>query len=64
MSFTEIEQRRAKAGIDQKALCAKAGVHEQTYSRLKNRPGTRGAGEATLRALSGALEQLIEERAA
>lgn len=64
MGFAEIEKRRAQARIDQKELCAKAGVHEQTYSRLKNRAGPQGASEATMRRLSNALDDLISERAA
>lgn len=62
MNFAEIEEKRARANIDQKELCRRAGVHEQTYSRLKNRAGPRGASEATLSRLRQALEHLTDDQ--
>lgn len=61
MSFVDIETRRAAAGIDQKLLCQRAGMHAQAYSKLKNRPGKKGATEETLRKLTDALDKLIAE---
>jgi transcriptional regulator with XRE-family HTH domain len=58
--FSEIETRREMAGIDQKALCARAGIHETTYTARKN--GRRGLSEATLVKLDAALRALIDER--
>lgn len=62
LQFSEIETRRAKAGIEQNQLCDKAGVHAMTYSKLKNRPGKRGATEDTLKKLKSALDDLVEEK--
>lgn len=64
MGFAEIEQRRARARIDQQSLCRRAQVHPTTYSRLKNRPGAAGAYVSTLDKLARALDALIAERQA
>jgi predicted transcriptional regulator len=61
MQFSEIEQRRSAVGIEQKALCKKAGVHQMTYSRLKTRPEF-GTTEKTLTKLETALDALVAER--
>ena len=62
MLFSDIEAKRAKAAIEQGALCRRAGVHFMTYSRLKNRPGKAGPTERTLRRLTDALDAMIEEK--
>jgi len=62
LDFADIDVRRDAARIEQKELCERAGVHLQTYSRLKNRPGSLGATERTLKKLKTALDQLIKER--
>lgn len=59
--FSEIDQERAQAGIDQKELATRAGMKPQTYTKLK-RPGRRGATEATLKRLAEALETIIAEQ--
>lgn len=61
LQFSEIDRRRAEAGIEQKELAARAGLHPQTYSRLR-RPSPRGATEATLKRLTRALDELMAER--
>lgn len=60
--FLEIETRRAAAGITQKELCARAGIHETTYTARKN--GRRGVSEGTLKKLEEALDVLIAEKRA
>lgn len=60
--FVDIEHRRDIARIKQKELCKRAGVHLQTYSRLKNRPGSLGASERTLKKLKSALDEMVHER--
>lgn len=60
--FSEIEKKRAAAGIDQKTLCARAEVHETTYTARKS--GRRTLSEKTLKKLDDALSALIEEKAA
>lgn len=62
LDFSSIETRRETAGIEQKELCQRAGVHHQTYSKLKNRPGAQGATEQTLKKLKTALDALVAER--
>jgi len=62
LDFSTIEIRRETAGIEQKELCQRAGVHHQTYSKLKNRPGAQGATETTLKKLKTALDDLVAER--
>lgn len=62
MQFSDIEQRRSAVGIEQKALCKRAGVHQMTYSRLKTRPDEFGTTETTLKKLETALEALVAER--
>lgn len=62
LPFKEIEMRREAARIEQKELCRRAGVHFQTYTRLKNRPGAQGASENTLTKLVEALDELVAER--
>jgi transcriptional regulator with XRE-family HTH domain len=57
-----IDRKRDKAGVTQKALCARAGVHETTYSALK--AGRRGGNAATITKLAEALQTLIDEREA
>lgn len=62
MSFDDIEQRRADAGIEQKALCLRAGVNPNTYSAWKARrqwPNSR-----SLDKVLQALNDLIAEREA
>lgn len=61
LQFSEIEKRRAAAGIEQKALAAKAGLHPQSYSKLK-KPTKHGATEGTLKKLSAALAELEAEK--
>lgn len=61
MGFSDIEDSRRTAKIGQAALCARAGVHPTTYSRLKNRAGRLGASERTLTKLKRALDALIRE---
>ena len=63
LQFSEIETRRAAAGIEQAALAAKAGMHAQTYSKLKGKT-KRGPTEATLKRLTEALQVLEQEAAA
>jgi len=58
--FSEIEQRRLLAGIDQRALCQRAGVHETTYTARKN--GRRTLSERTIIKLGKALEAMIAEK--
>ncbi|MGG7535329.1 helix-turn-helix domain-containing protein [Rhizobium sp. 12,4] len=60
--FSDIEARRAAAGIDQKALCHRAGVHQTTYTARKN--GRRNVSETTLKKLDEALSALILEKKA
>lgn len=60
--FSEIEKKRVAAGIDQKTLCARAGVHETTYTARKN--GRRTISEKTLAKLDAALNSLIDEKGA
>ncbi|TIL53797.1 helix-turn-helix transcriptional regulator [Mesorhizobium sp.] len=62
LDFSDIEIRRETARIEQKELCERAGVHHQTYSKLKNRPGAQGATEQTLKKLKTALDALVAER--
>lgn len=59
MDFAEIDARRAAAGIDQKALCERAGVNQSTYSQIKQ--GHRGGYVRTLQKLDGALKELTGE---
>lgn len=61
LPFSEIDAKRERAGIDQKALAERAGLKPQSYSKLR-RPSPRGPTEATLTKLSTALDALIEER--
>ncbi len=58
--FSDIEERRLLAGIDQRALCHRAGVHETTYTARKN--GRRTLSERTINKLNEALEAMIAER--
>lgn len=58
--FSEIEERRALAGIDQRALCQRAGVHETTYTARKN--GRRTLSERTINKLEEALDAMIVEK--
>ncbi|WFS02190.1 helix-turn-helix domain-containing protein [Rhizobium tumorigenes] len=58
--FFEIEARRSAAGIEQKALCARAGVHQTTYTARKN--GRRTMSERTLKRLDDALTSMIHEK--
>lgn len=58
--FSDIEERRLLAGIDQRALCQRAGVHETTYTARKN--GRRTLSERTINKLGEALEAMIAER--
>ncbi|MGR6465415.1 helix-turn-helix domain-containing protein [Rhizobium sp. PAMB 3182] len=58
--FEQIEFSRVQAGIDQKELCARARVHETTYTARKN--GRSGMSERTLLKLKTALDALIDER--
>ena len=58
--FEEIEARRILAGIRQKDLCARAKVHQTTFSARKR--GRSGMQERNIKKLSAALEQLISER--
>ncbi|MBX3580099.1 MAG: helix-turn-helix transcriptional regulator [Rhizobiaceae bacterium] len=58
----EIEARRAAAGVSQKVLCERAGVHPTTYSTLKT--GRRAGNVSTVGKLSAALDALIAEREA
>ncbi len=60
--FSDIETRRAAAGIDQKTLCERAGVHETTYTARKN--GRRTLSERTIKKLDVALIELINEKRA
>lgn len=60
--FPEIEARRMAAGIRQKDLCARAGVHEMTYTARKNE--RRGVSERTLVKLQRALDEMIAEKRA
>lgn len=56
MTITEIDERRARAGLLQKELCRRAGIDATTYSLLKK--GRRGAYARTLEKLSAALDQV------
>lgn len=58
--FSEIEERRQLAGIEQRALCLRAGVHETTYTARKS--GRRTLSERTINKLAIALDALIAER--
>ena len=58
--FSRIEERRSKAGISQKELCARAGLHPTRYTARKN--GRSGLGERSLIRLGEALEALIYEK--
>ncbi|NTF67718.1 helix-turn-helix domain-containing protein [Rhizobium rhizogenes] len=58
--FSEIETRRAAAGIEQKTLCDRANVHQTTYTARKN--GRRSMSERTLKRLDDALTALILEK--
>ncbi|MFN7010069.1 MAG: helix-turn-helix domain-containing protein [Allorhizobium sp.] len=58
--FSEIEERRRLAGIEQRALCQRAGVHDTTYSARKS--GRRTLSERTINKLKLALEALIAEK--
>ena len=58
--FPQIENRRLRAGISQKDLCARADVHETTYTARKS--GRRNLSETTLKKLDDALDALIEEK--
>lgn len=58
--FSEIEARREKAGVQQKELCARAGVHPTRYTARKN--GRSGLSERSLKRLSEALDVIIGER--
>lgn len=60
--FSEIEKRRAAAGIDQKTLCERAHVHETTYTARKSE--RRTISERTLRKLDRALTELVDEKRA
>lgn len=53
MHIDDIESRRCAVGIQQKALCQKAGVDQSTYSQLKLQ--RRGAYARTLDKLDKAL---------
>lgn len=55
----EIDTSRDKAKITRKALCARAGIDADTYTRIakrRNEPNLR-----TMRRLRAALEALLEE---
>jgi transcriptional regulator with XRE-family HTH domain len=54
LTFDEIDQRRAAAGIAPYALCRKAQVQPGTYYRLKT--GKHAAKRRTLQRLAAALE--------
>lgn len=58
--FSDIEQRRELAGIDQAELCKRAGVHPTTYTARKS--GRRDMRENTIRRLESALSDLIAEK--
>lgn len=60
--FSEIEARRLAAGIEQKALCSRAGIHQTTYTARKN--GRRTTSEKTLKRLDDALTAMIIEKKA
>lgn len=60
-SFVEIEEQRSVHGFSRKAVYEKAGVHKETWRRLMN--GTSAPNTRTLAKLSGALEELIHEKA-
>jgi transcriptional regulator with XRE-family HTH domain len=62
MTFQELDAAREAAGIDQKALCAAAGVHVTTYTAIKN--GRSGGTVRTVERLQRALDEIISERAA
>lgn len=61
LQFSEIDRRRAAAGIEQKTLARRAGLHPQSYSKLR-RSTPRGPTEATLKRLTEALDALIAEK--
>lgn len=59
-TFEEIDTRRARLGITQRDLCAKADVNASTYSRCKesgHQPTRR-----ILKKLSAALDALMLEK--
>lgn len=58
--FSDIEAKRARAGIPQKELCERAGVHPTRYTARKS--GRSGLSERTLKKLEDALEELLRER--
>lgn len=58
--FSQIEERRSRAGIEQRLLCQRAGVHETTYTARKN--GRRTLSEKTINKLADALDALLAER--
>lgn len=58
--FSDIDMRRDLAGIQQKALCKRAGIHPTRYSARKN--GRSGMSETTLKKLQDALAEMIAER--
>lgn len=58
--FSEIEQAREAAGIKQRDLCERAGVHETTYTARKQ--GRRTVSERTINKLRDALTAMIRER--
>lgn len=58
--FSEIEERRRLADIDQRTLCQRAGVHETTYTARKSR--RRTLSERTINKLKKALDELIDEK--
>lgn len=58
--FPQIEERRLIAGITQKELCIRAGVHPTRYNARKN--GRSGLGERSLTRLRDALDELIKEK--
>lgn len=60
--FSQIEAKRAAAGIEQKELCRRANVHETTYTARKN--DRRSVSERTLKKLETALDELITEKRA
>ncbi|WP_319519846.1 helix-turn-helix transcriptional regulator [uncultured Martelella sp.] len=58
--FSEIEKRRAAAGISQADLCQRAGVHPTTYTARK--ANRRTVSERTLQKLKTALDEMVSER--
>ncbi|MCJ7993245.1 hypothetical protein J5N58_01360 [Rhizobium cremeum] len=58
--FSEIEERRRLADIDQRTLCQRACVHETTYTARKSE--RRTLSERTINKLKRALDELIDEK--